>query len=89
MFGRFLDFSTTVLNSELLPANLTERRFRSYWERTDKTLKHTRFAKGRGVREGPVHYGYTAAYRFPCGNFINENRIDFLITAPVRKIDPK
>jgi hypothetical protein len=33
-------------NPESLPANLSERRFRSYWDRTDKSLKeHTRFAK--------------------------------------------
>jgi hypothetical protein len=36
-FGRFLGFTTTVVNSETLPASLTERRFRSYWERTDKS----------------------------------------------------
>lgn len=31
LFGRFLAFSTTVL----IPKMFTERRFRSYWERTD------------------------------------------------------
>ena len=40
-FGRFLNFSTTVLNPEnqpfTPPVNLTERRFRLYWERTDKS----------------------------------------------------
>lgn len=36
-FGRFLNFTTTVVNFETLPSNLTERRFRSYWERTDKS----------------------------------------------------
>jgi len=35
-FGRFLDFSTVVEKSEKPPHNLTERRFRAYWEQTDK-----------------------------------------------------
>jgi hypothetical protein len=29
-----LNFVTTVTNRQTLPSNLTERRFRSYWERT-------------------------------------------------------
>lgn len=37
-FGRFLTFSTTVL----IPKNLTERRFRGYWERTDKDEQNDR-----------------------------------------------
>lgn len=36
-FGRFLGFSTTVEKFETPPSNLTEWRFRSYWERTDKS----------------------------------------------------
>jgi hypothetical protein len=32
-FGRFLSFSPMGLNAETAPKNLTERRFRSYWER--------------------------------------------------------
>jgi hypothetical protein len=36
-FGRFLNFITTVINPESMPANLTEGRFRSYWEQTDAT----------------------------------------------------
>lgn len=32
LFGRFLAFATTGSN----PRNLTERRFRSYWEATEK-----------------------------------------------------
>jgi hypothetical protein len=36
-FGRFLNFNTTdVVNAEGIPNNLTEGRFRGYWERTDK-----------------------------------------------------
>jgi hypothetical protein len=41
-FGRFLTFLTTVSNSESLPLNLTERRFRQYWERTDKSETNER-----------------------------------------------
>ena len=36
-FGRFLSFSTDVENLKNLPKNLSERRFRSYWERTGKS----------------------------------------------------
>ena len=36
-FGRFLTFSSVELNAEFVPTNLTEFRFRQYWERTDKT----------------------------------------------------
>ena len=36
MFGRFLSFSTNVENSQTTPTNLTEGKFRSYWDRTDK-----------------------------------------------------
>lgn len=31
-FGRFLNFLTMVRNPESIPNNLTERRFRSFWE---------------------------------------------------------
>jgi hypothetical protein len=36
LFGRFLSFTPTGVNSELTPNNLTEGRFRSYWDRTEK-----------------------------------------------------
>jgi hypothetical protein len=35
LFGRFLSFVPTGTNAQTLPSNLTERRFRSYWERTE------------------------------------------------------
>jgi hypothetical protein len=36
-FGRFLAFSTSGSNQQnTLPINLTERRFRQYWDRTSK-----------------------------------------------------
>jgi transcriptional regulator with XRE-family HTH domain len=34
-FGRFLDFTTMVVKAENVPNNLTERRFRQFWEQTD------------------------------------------------------
>lgn len=43
-FGRFL--STMVLNPETAPNNLTERRFRGYWEQTEKDgNERKRFAR--------------------------------------------
>ena len=41
-FGRFLNFSPTGENPETLPKSLSERRFREYWERTDKTETNER-----------------------------------------------
>jgi len=41
-FGRFLEFSTTVLNSENPPSRLTEGRFRAFWEKTDKNETNER-----------------------------------------------
>jgi hypothetical protein len=44
-FGRFLNFLADVRNSESLPKNLTESRFRSYWLRADvkETSERSRF----------------------------------------------
>jgi hypothetical protein len=51
LFGRFLNLHHDGVNPESLPANLTQRRFRSYWDRTDKTNKeHTRFKAPRALR---------------------------------------
>jgi transcriptional regulator with XRE-family HTH domain len=41
-FGRFLNFITTVIKSDSLPNNLTEGRFRSFWEQTDKAETNER-----------------------------------------------
>jgi len=35
-FGRFLNFTTTVVKAGTLPKNLTERRFRTFWEQTEE-----------------------------------------------------
>jgi hypothetical protein len=37
LFGRFLNFSTSVEKLGNLPKNLTEGRFRGYWAQTDKS----------------------------------------------------
>src|SRR5262249_24824395 len=42
-FGRFLSFSTTVENTQTLPNNLSERRFRDYWSRTSGSNERQRF----------------------------------------------
>jgi len=41
-FGRFLSFSTTVLNSENPTKELTERRFRTFWLLTDQSETNER-----------------------------------------------
>lgn len=41
-FGNFLNFLTTVSNSESLPSNFTERRFRGYWAATSAAEKNER-----------------------------------------------
>lgn len=43
LFGRFLAFSTSGGNAGKQPRNLTERRFRSYWERTTGGNERQRF----------------------------------------------
>jgi hypothetical protein len=43
LFGKFLNFTTTVVNTEITPKNLTERRFRSYWEQTEGSNERGRF----------------------------------------------
>jgi hypothetical protein len=52
-FGRFLDFTPIGVNAENLPKNLSEGRFRSYWERTDKseTNERIRFKQVRDLIE--------------------------------------
>jgi hypothetical protein len=41
-FGRFLSFPPVGGNTAIPPANLTERRFRGYWEQTDKAESNER-----------------------------------------------
>lgn len=45
LFGRFLDFVPSGHNGTKPPRNLTERRFRSYWERTTSSNERQRFAE--------------------------------------------
>jgi hypothetical protein len=50
LFGRFLDFAPMGANAETLPNNLSERRFRAYWERSEKAggNERQRFGALRG-----------------------------------------
>src|SRR5215471_13897543 len=45
LFGRFLGFITTVINAEMPDNNLTERKFRTYWEQTAGTNERQRFVE--------------------------------------------
>lgn len=52
-FGAFLAFCSSGTNPQKPPRNLTERRFRSYWERTTGSNERQRFGEVRssvGVR---------------------------------------
>lgn len=42
-FGRFLNFTTTVVSSEIVPNNLSEGKFRSFWAQTDAPDERDRF----------------------------------------------
>ena len=44
-FGHFLNFVTTVTTCPKPPRNLTEGRFRGYWEQTTGTNEHQRFTE--------------------------------------------
>ena len=37
-----MNFTTTVVNAEAVPANLTERRFRQFWDEADKMAGNER-----------------------------------------------
>jgi hypothetical protein len=41
-FARFIIFTTQVVKAETIPKNLTERLFRDYWSKTDKTETNDR-----------------------------------------------
>jgi hypothetical protein len=43
-FGAFLNFMPNGINAENLPNNLTEGKFRSYWDRTEGSNERQRFA---------------------------------------------
>lgn len=72
-FGRFLNFSTTVENSEL-PVNLTEWRFRKHWGQTASHAKdEVRFREVlKRIRAEPI----TAPRRPAIGDAIKEQFAD-------------
>jgi len=62
LFGRFLSFTTTVVNTENSTAKLTERRFRRYWDQIDKSelnercrFQHVLRLIGESSLRGPQH----------------------------------
>jgi hypothetical protein len=63
-FGRFLNFTTTVVNPEIPLNSLTERRFREFWSLTEGNNERQRFAavlklmqEGTFLRQPPVLKG--------------------------------
>jgi hypothetical protein len=53
LFGRFLNFMATAINTENVPKNLTADRFRKYWEQTDNSHNERgRFQAVLGVCAG-------------------------------------
>jgi hypothetical protein len=74
-FGRFLNFITTVIKTESLPANLTERRFRALWEQTDKDAPKEEF-RFRAVIKMLQSESVMAPRRPPIGAKIKERFAD-------------
>jgi DNA-binding transcriptional regulator LsrR (DeoR family) len=74
VFGRFLNFSTMVLNPNLAPNNLSERRFRKYWEQTPKGDERVRFAKVLELMK--VDIGLISNRRPPIGQQIKDQFAD-------------
>jgi len=54
-FGWFLIFFTNVNNAENSPLNLTERRFRDYWERLDAAGASAETGAALLCRDGEHH----------------------------------
>jgi hypothetical protein len=74
-FGRFLHFTTVVVKFESVPSNLTEGRFRSFWEQTEKEngKEEQRFrAVLKLLQAEPI----MAPRRPPIGNKIKEQFAD-------------
>lgn len=72
-FGRFLSFSPTGTN----PRNLTERRFRSYWEQTEKNPnERIRFAAVMRLIEEDTRIGKSTAPKTAIGTAIVEQFAD-------------
>jgi hypothetical protein len=54
-FGRFLNFNPMGLNPENSPTNLTERKFREYWDRTDGGTERQRFGEVAKLMREELH----------------------------------
>jgi len=71
-FGRFLNFAPMGANVESLPNNLTERRFRSYWDRTSGDERDRFHEVAKLMRSERI----TAPRRPKIGNRIREQFAD-------------
>lgn len=74
-FGRFLNFATDVAKAESIPNNLTEGRFRGFWEQTngDEGKEDLRFRRVIKLLQGAQ---VMAPRRAPIGNKIRERFAD-------------
>jgi hypothetical protein len=77
-FGRFLEHVTTVTNPEFTPSNLSERKFRSYWERTDKeeSNERIRFRAVLDLIHEETRLGQSTAPKFAVGRALVEKFAD-------------
>ena len=92
VFGRFLQFTTTGGIFKKPPKNLTERRFRSYFEQTDKTAKEQhRFAAVLKLMEEafelhaprtPSRVGHDIRREFANGKWIKPETMAEKLDAP-------
>ena len=96
LFGRFLVFTPSWCNPMKPPKNLTEGRFRGYFERTDKTAKEPRrFAEVLRMMEDafelhsprtPSSVGKRIASEFATGKWLEPEAIAEAIEAPVKQV---
>jgi hypothetical protein len=77
-FGRFLEFSSMELNSDSSPSNLSERKFRDYWERTDKeeNNERIRFRAVLDLINEETRLGQSTAPKFAVGRALVEKFAD-------------
>jgi len=75
LFGRFLNFMPMGIKVESLPANLSERKFRALWEKTDPTAAKDEF-RFRAVLKALQSEATMAPRRPPIGTEIVEKFAD-------------
>lgn len=96
-FGSFLAFTTGGSNVQKPPRNLTERRFRSYWEHTTGSNERQRFAEvlrlieddtriGKPTSKKP-EVGRAIVDKFADGKWHGEQTIKAHVDAPPEDVD--